>query len=53
MIPDEIVEEIAIVAQPQDVLGRIKARYAGLAARVSLALSSENSALIEAIMASR
>lgn len=53
IIPDEIVEEIAIVAQPQDVLHRIKARYAGLAACVSLDLSSENSALIEAIMASR
>ncbi len=53
MIPDEIIEAIAIVAEPQDLLGRIRARYAGLADRVSLALSSGNSALIEAIMASR
>ena len=50
-IPDEIVDEIAIVAPPQAVLGRIKARYAGLADRVSLHLSRDNRALIEAIVA--
>ncbi len=51
LIPDEIVEAIAIVAQPQDVLDRIRERYAGLADRVSLELSNENSGLIAAIMA--
>lgn len=53
LIPEEIVEAVAIVAQPQDVIARITARYAGLADRVSLELSGENSALIEAIMAGR
>lgn len=52
LIPDEIVDAIAIVARPQDLLERIKERYAGLADRVSLDLSSDNSALIEAIIAS-
>lgn len=53
LIPDEIAEAIAIVAQPQDVLDRVMNRYAGLADRVSLDLSRENSALIAAIMAGR
>lgn len=53
LIPDEIVDEIAIVAPPHAVLQRIEARYAGLADRVCLDLRGENSALIEAIMASR
>lgn len=52
-ITDEILDEIAIVARPQDVLERIKARYTGLADRVILELSGENRALIEAIMADR
>jgi len=53
MIPDEILDEIAIVARPQDLPDRIKQRYAGLADRVILDMSSENRALIEAIMAGR
>ena len=52
-ISDEILDEIAIVARPQDVLNRIKRRYAGLADRIILDLSGENRALIEAIMADR
>ena len=52
-ITDEIADEIAIVARPQDVRDRIKRRYAGLADRVILDLSGENCALIEAIMAGR
>ena len=52
-ITDEILDEIAIVARPQDVLNRIKRRYAGLADRIILDLSGENRALIEAIMADR
>ena len=53
LIPDDIVDEVAIVASPQDVIQKIRERYAGLADRISLELSSENSALIEAIMAGR
>ncbi len=53
LIPDEIVDEIAIVAPPHDVIGRIKARYEGLVDRVSLDLSGENGDLIEAIMTGR
>ncbi len=52
-ITDEILDEIAIVARPQDVRDRIKRRYTGLADRVILDLSGENRALIEAIMAGR
>ena len=52
-ITDEILDEIAIVARPQELLNRIKRRYEGLADRVILDLSSENRALIEAIMADR
>lgn len=51
--PDDIVDEIGIVASPQEVIPKIRERYAGLADRVSLELSSENSALIETIMESR
>ena len=51
-IPDGIVEQIAVVAQPQDLFDRITERYAGLADRVILEMSSENIALIEAISSS-
>lgn len=50
-IPDEFVDEIAIVAPPNAVLERIETRYAGISDRVSLDLNHENRALIEAIMA--
>ena len=52
-ISDELVDQIAIIAPPGDVLERISERYAGLADRVSLELSSESSNLMEAIAASR
>ena len=51
LIPDELADEIAIVAPPHAVLERIQTRYAMIADRVSLLLSLENRALIEAIMA--
>ena len=37
LIPDELLREVAIVAAPQEVLPRIKQRYAGLADRICLA----------------
>lgn len=51
LIPDEYVDEIAIVAPPHAVLERIETRYVGLADRISLEFNRENLALIEAIMA--
>ncbi|MYD08497.1 MAG: LLM class flavin-dependent oxidoreductase [Chloroflexi bacterium] len=51
LMPDDYVDAIAIVAPPHDVLKQIEARYAGLADRVSLTLTRENRALIEAIVA--
>ena len=50
LITDELLHEIAIVAEPSKVLARIGERYAGLADRVCLELDGTNGALVEAIV---
>ena len=48
-IPDEMLQEIAIVAQPGAVMDRISERYGGLADRICLAWDGADSALIDAV----
>ena len=52
-VPDDIIDEVAIVAPPEAVLARVSERYAGLVDRVCLEMNGENSALIQAIISSR
>ncbi len=53
MISDDVLHEIAIVAEPQNVLSAIEERYSGLADRVCLEWSERDSQLIESILQSR
>ena len=53
MISDDVLHEIAIVAEPQNVLSAIEERYGGLADRVCLEWSERDSQLIESILQSR
>ena len=48
-IPDDMLHEIAIVAEPGEVLGRIQQRYAGLADRICLEWDGADSPVIDAI----
>ncbi len=48
-IPDKMLHEIAIVAEPDAVLAKISERYAGLADRVCLAWDGADSVLIDAV----
>lgn len=50
LISDDIVREIAVVAEPEDLLRQLTSRYAGLADRVSLVMSEADSAAIESIL---
>lgn len=50
-IADDYLEEIAIIANPGDVISRIRETYDGIADRVSLQLNAENIQLYEAIAA--
>ena len=49
-VTDEILSEAAIVAEPQEVLKKIRERYCGAADRVCLIVSGGRSRLMEAIM---
>lgn len=49
-VTDCALSEIAIVAQPQDILGSIRERYSGLADRVCPIVNSRNSRIINWIM---
>ena len=53
LIGDEIIHEIAVVAEPIDLLRQITDRYEGLADRISLVMSGADSALIESILQGR
>ena len=53
MISDDVLNEIAIVAEPQNVLSAIEERYSGLADRFCLEWSERESQLIESILQSR
>ncbi len=50
LITDEILNEVAIIAEPSKVLTRIRERYAGLADRICLELTGANGDLVEAIV---
>lgn len=49
LIPDELLREIAIVAEPDEVLPQIKQRYAGLADRICLDWHSVDGSIRSAI----
>lgn len=48
-ITDDVLDEVAIVAQPHEVLARIQDRYSGLADRVCLIVTRESRHLLETI----
>lgn len=49
----DVLEELAIMAEPGDVYAKIIERYAGIADRVSLEWIADNPALLEAVAGSR
>ncbi len=53
LISDDIVQEIAVVAEPEALLRQLTSRYGGLADRVSLVMSEADSAAIESIFQAR
>lgn len=48
-ISDRLLDEVAIVAEPHDVRGRISERYGGMVDRVCLCMNLENSVILESI----
>ncbi|MCY3781234.1 MAG: TIGR03617 family F420-dependent LLM class oxidoreductase [Chloroflexi bacterium] len=50
LVTDDMLSEVAIVAEPQEVLNKIRKRYGGIADRVCMIFSGASSRLIETIM---
>ena len=48
-VTDDMLEQIAIVAEPQDIAAEIRERYQGIADRISLGLSRADHDLMEAL----
>ena len=48
-ITDDALDEVAIVAEPHEVLARIQDRYGGIADRVCLIVTRESSQLLKTI----
>ncbi len=53
LISDDIVHEIAVVAEPEDLLRQLTNRYEGLADRIALVINEADSEIIDSILEAR